>query len=344
MRRRLVIVVSALLLGTPAGALAQQPLALVDQTLAWRDRDTLAPAGPVLEVAEAHTAPVMGPGGQRFALGVSSPGEPGIPTTGRGRVGLWVVDAQRLQLQRQVRAGIAAEAVVFPGMIGAVLQDGALLVVDPDSGRIISRRQVGFSFGTPDGVHVAGRGVLVNEVRRGRGVEVVVVSASGRVQTRFVRLPGVRRTVALTAGDGRAYIVGHRRIAVLDPRTLRVSTRRFDGAGTSAAFADGALAVGGPRGLSLYDTTTWRALAQDDHSTHVFTSDGTFIASGDGRVKALTRDGRTEWSTAGNAVAVAAGRVYASPAVLDTLTGERVGTHPRTHTMLRVIDVTTPSR
>lgn len=344
MRRRLVIVVSALLLGTPAGALAQQPLALVDQTLAWRDRDTLAPAGPVIEVAEAHTAPVMGPDGQRFALGVSSPGEPGIPSTGRGRVGLWVVDARRLQVQRQVRAGIAAEAVVFPGMIGAVLQDGALLVVDPDDGRIVSRRHVGYSPGTPGGALVAGRGVLVNEVRRGRGVEVVVVSASGRVRTRFVRLPGVRRTVALTAGDGRAYIVGHRRIAVLDPRTLRVSTRRFDGAGTSAAFADGALAVGGPRGLSLYDTTTWRALAQDKRSTHVYASGGTIIASGDGRVTARSRAGRAIWSTAGDAAAVAAGRVYASPAVLDAATGERVGTHPQTHTVLRVVDATTRSR
>lgn len=344
MRRRLAIAVSALVLGAPGGALAQQPLGLVDQTLAWRDRDTLAPAGPVIEVAEAHTAPVMGPGGRRFALGVSSPGEPGIPSTGRGRVGLLVVDAQRLPVQRQVRAGIVAEAVVFPGMIGAVLQDGALLVVDPDNGRIVSRRHVGYSAGTPDGVHVAGRGVLVNEVRRGRGVEVVVVSASGRVRTRFVRLPGVRRTVALTAGHGRAYIVGHRRIAVLDPTTLRVATRRFDGTATSAAYADGALVVGGPRGLRLYDTTTWRALAQDEGSTHVYASGGTFIASGEGRVTAHARDGQALWRAAGNAVAVAAGRVYASPAVLDATTGERVGTHPQTHTVLRVVDATTPPR
>ncbi len=116
------------------------------------------------------------------------------------------------------------------------------------------------------------------------------------------------------------------------------------GTATSAAYADGALAVGGPRGLRLYDTTTWRALARDERSTHVYASGGTFIAGGDGRVSALTRDGRTAWSTTGNAVAVAAGRVYASPAVLDAATGRRVGTHPETHTVLRVVDATTRSR
>ena len=34
---------------------------------------------------------------------------------------------------------------------------------------------------------------------------------------------------------------------------------------------------------------------------------------------------------------MAAGRVYALPAVLDLATGARVGTHPKTYTLLRLL-------
>ena len=241
-----------------------------------------------------------------------------------------------MRVERQIRAGIAAEAVVFPGMVAAVLQDGALIVVDPDSGRIVSRRRVGFSFGTPDGVHVGGRGVIVNEIRRGRGAEVVVVSPSGAVRRAFVRMPGMGRNVALATDGDRAYIVGNRRIAVLDPATLRVSIRRFDGTATTAAVAGGSLAIGGARGLRVYDTTSWRPLARDARSESVFASGTTIVASGGGRVTARDASGRVLWRSAGRAAAVAAGRVYAQPAVLDLATGAQVGTHPVTNTLLRL--------
>lgn len=337
MRLALAVIVSALVLCAPARA-QERPLGVVDQTLARFDRDTLQPTAPTIPIPEAHAMPIMGPGGTRLVLGVSSPGEPGVPTTGQGRVGLLVVDPAAMRVERQIRAGIAAESVVFPGMIAAVLQDGALIVVDPDDGRIVSRREVGFSFGTPGGAHVAGRGVLVNQVRRGRGVEVVVVSAGGHIRTTFVRLPGVGRTVALAVSDDRAYIVGNRRIAVLDPKTLAVRTHRFDGSVTTAAYADGALAIGGASGLRIYDTTTWRLRARDDHSSNVFASGRTLIASGRGHVTARDPAGSELWRADGNAAAVAAGRVYARPAVLDVATGERVGTHPESHFQLRLID------
>ena len=335
--RLMLTFVSALLLCAPSAASAQQPLGVVDQTLARFDRDSLQPVGPTIEAAETHTHPIMQPGAKRFAIGVSSSGEPGIPTSGQGRVGLWIVDAEAMRVERQIRAGIAAESVVFPGMVAAVLQDGALIVVDPNSGRIVSRRRVGFSFGTPDGVHVRGRGVMVNEIRRGRGVEVIVVSRSGAVRTAFVRMPGVRRSVALATDGDRAYIVGNRRIAALDPTTLRVSTRRFDGITTTAAVAGRTLAIGGPRGLRMYDTKTWRLLARDNRSASVFASGSVIVASGKGRTAAHDASGRVLWRSVGSAAAVAAGRVYAQPAVLDVATGKRVGTHPEPNTLLRLI-------
>ncbi|MDA0172120.1 PQQ-like beta-propeller repeat protein [Solirubrobacter taibaiensis] len=337
MRRVLMLVLTVLVLAPPA-ARAQQPLGVVDHTLARFDRDTLQPVGPVIEAGETHSMPVMAPGGGRFALGVSSSGEPGIPETGRGRVGLWVVDAGAMRIERQIRTGIAAESVVFPGKVAAVLQDGALVVVDPQNGRIVSRRQVGFSFGTPQGVHASGRGVIVNEIRRGRGVEVVVVSASGAVRTAFARMPGVERIVGLASDGTRAYIVGNRRIAVLDPRTMRVRTRRFDGNARSAVVAGGSLAVAGPGGLRMYDVANWRLLARDNRSAFVYASGNTVVASGEGRI--TTRDsasGRVLWRASGSVGAVAAGRVYAQPAVLDAATGARVGTHPVPNTLLRLL-------
>jgi outer membrane protein assembly factor BamB len=333
-----MLVLTVLVLA-PATAKAQQPLGVVDHTLARFDRDTLQPVGPVIEAAETHSVPVMGPGATRFAIGVSSPGEPGIPETGRGRVGLWVVDAAAMRIERQIRTGIAAESVVCPGKVAAVLQDGALVVVDPDNGRIVSRRQVGFTFGTPQGIHASGRGVIVNEIRRGRGVEVVVVSAAGAVRTRFVRMPGVGRSVGFASDGTRVYVVGNRRIAVLDPRTMRFTTRRFDGSARSAVVAGGSLAVAGPGGLRVYDRSNWRLLARDNRSALVHASGNAVIASGDGRITAHdTASGRVLWRAAGSVGAVAAGRVYAQPAVLDATTGVRVGTHPVPNTLLRLID------
>lgn len=320
-----------------AFAQAPQPFGVVDQTLGRFDRDTLQPVGPTLEAAEPHTRPVLSPDGKRFAIGLSSPGEPGIPVTGKGRVGLWIVDPAAMRVERQIRAGIAAESVVFPGMVAAVLQDGALIVVDPDDGRIVHRRQVGFTFSTSGGVHAGGRGVMVNEVRRGRGVEVVVVSASGAVRTKFVRMPGVARSVGLTADGDRAYIAGGGRVAVLDPASMRVTTHRIDADARSAAVSGGSLAVAGPRGLRIYETASWALVARDTKSRDVHVSGNLFISSGRGQVTARDVRGGVRWRAAGSVAAVAAGRVYAQTAVLDAATGERVGTHPRSNYLLRLI-------
>ena len=279
----------------------------------------------------------MAPGGRRFAIGVSHPGTDGIPTTGQGRVGLWIVDAGAMRLERQIRTGIAAEAVVYPGKVAAILQDGKLLVVDPGNGRIVSRRQIGFSFGAPGGAQVSSRGVIVNQIHRGRGAEVVVVSAAGTVRRTSVRLPGVARTVALATDGKLAYIVGNRRIAVLDPATLRVTTHRFDGTVTTAAIAGRSLAIGGKRGLRVYDTRTWKLLARDERSEYVFASGRTIVASGGGRVTARDATGRVRWRAKGRAAVVAGGRVYAQPAVLDLATGARVGTHPLSNYQLRLL-------
>jgi len=334
--RLVLLLVPAFLAASPARA-DPRPLGVFEQTLGRFDRDTLQPVGPALELGEAHTGPVLEHGARRFAIGVSSPGLEGVPETGAGRVGLWVVDAAVITVQRQIRTGIAAEAVVFPGKVAAVLQDGALVVVDPDDGRILSRRDVGYSDSIPHGVEAGGRGVLVNEIHRGRSVEVAVVAASGRVRTATIPLPGVGRKVGLTSDGRRAYIAGNHRIAVLDPATLHVTTRRFDGSASSAAFADGRLALAGPGGLRLYDAGSWRPLARDRTSDTVFAAGRAIIAGGAGHVSARTLAGRRLWRASGNVQAVAAGRVYTRREILDAKTGARVGTHPENYTSISLI-------
>jgi hypothetical protein len=153
-----------------------------------------------------------------------------------------------------------------------------------------------------------------------------------------VRMLGVGRSVGF-AGDGtRAYVVGNRRIAVLDPRTMRCTTRRFDGNARSAVVAGGSLAVAGPGGLRVYDRSNWRLLARDNRSALVHASGNAVIASEGGRITAHdAASGRALWRAAGSVGAVAAGRVYAQPAVLDAATGARVGTHPVPNTLLRLL-------
>jgi outer membrane protein assembly factor BamB len=323
----------------PATALAQQPLGVVGNTLGRFDRDTLRPVGQTIPVAEPHTGPAVSPRGGRFALGVSSSGSPGLP--GVGRVGLWIVDATAMAITHEVRTGIAAEAVVYPGVVAALLQDGGLVVVDPDSGRILSRRGIGYSHCAPPAVQAARRGVIVNELGPG-GAEVAVVEPEGQVHTLFVRIDtsavGCRRVSLVAAGD-RAYIVGRDRVVALDPRTRRTRTYRLGDLGRqrSAAAVPGGLAVASERGLRLIDTATWKVRWRDTTARSVLASGNTVIATGRD-VRALdARTGRLRWRAPGRAAAVAAGRVYAQTGVLDLRTGARRGTHPTLTTALWII-------
>ena len=333
-------VVALLLLAlAPAGAAARQPLGVVETTLGRFDRDSLRPVGQTIHVGEPHTGPAVSPGGGRFALGVSSNGSAGLP--GMGRVGLWIVDATAMRITREIRTGIAAEAVVFPGVVAALLQDGALVVVDPGTGAIRSRHRVGYSSCAPQGVQAAGRGIVVNQFRSG-GAEVVIIEPHGQVHRLFVRIDTAAaacRRVSLVARGDTAYIVGRDRIVALDPRTRETTSHRVGDLGRrrSAAAVRGGLAVAGERGLLLYDTAAWKVRWRDRTARSVLAGGNTVIATGRD-VRALNaRTGRVRWRAPGRAVAVAAGRVYAQPSILDLSTGERRGALPPVTAAIRLI-------
>ena len=181
--------------------------------------------------------------------------------------------------------------------------------------------------------------MIVNEVRAD-GAEVAIVDARGRITTRFVRLrPSARRCVALVADGERAYIVGRDRVAVLDPATRAVTSHAMRGRPTTAVHVPQGLVVAGAGGARLYETRTWRTVWHDRRARSVLASGDTVVATGDG-VRALdAATGSVLWRAEGTAAAVAAGRVYANPAVLDLVTGEQVGTHPMPNTRIRLVDI-----
>jgi hypothetical protein len=334
---RRVVAVTAALLASPTVAQARAetptPLGVVEQTFGHFDRDTLAPLAPSLPLPEPHARPVFSPDERRLALGLSAPG------TRTGRVGVWIVDPARVKVLHEVVTGIAAEAVVYPGVVAALLQNGQLVIIDPASGKIRSRREIGRTSCAPEGVQTESRGVIVNEVGRDK-VEVAIVDPRGKVHTLRLPLKTTQRDcrkVGLAADATRAYVTTAHRIAAIDPVTRHVDILRL-AAGTDADVVPGGLAVAGSGGLAVLDTTTWKTRWRDRSARNVQTQANTVVGTGSGRVTARdARTGRLLWRAPGAAQAVAAGRVYAQPAVLDLATGEQVGTYPPVFSAIRFV-------
>jgi hypothetical protein len=331
--REALVVTAALLASSTASARAQeQPLGSVEQTFGRFDRDTLSPVAPSLELREPHARPVFSPDGKRLALGLSAPG------TATGRIGIWIVDPARMTVLHEVVTGIAAEAVVYPGVVAGLLQNGQLVIVDPATGKLRSRRQVGRTSCAPEAVQAAGRGVIVNEVGRDK-VEVTIVEPKGKIHTLRLPLKTPQRNcrkVGLTASGTHAYVTARNGVAEIDPATRHVDITRVAGGGTVAAAVPGGVAMAGPAGLTVIDTTTWKTRWRDRSARWVQASGTRVVSTGDGTIKARdARSGRLLWRASGSAQAVAAGRVYTQSAVLDLATGEQVGTHPPIYSAIR---------
>ena len=135
------VIAAALAAGSPAPVVAGvTPDGGSGSTmLAARDPLTLAPIGPALAVDEFHSGPSVSPDGKLAAIGMSSPPPPGV--TAIGRVGLQIVDVVSMRVVHHVQTGIAAEDVAFvgPRRVAALLQGGAVVLVDARTGAI-SRR------------------------------------------------------------------------------------------------------------------------------------------------------------------------------------------------------------
>ncbi len=319
----------------PRAAQADRPVGIVDQTLGRFDRDTLAPVGPSLEITEPHAPPALSPGGDRLAVGLSEPG------SASARVGLWIVDAQRMEVLHRVLTGIAVEAVAYPGVVAALTQSGELLVVDPASGAIASERRVGYTHCSPRAVQVGRTAVFVNEVLA-RAVEITTVDDAGRVRSKRIRLrtgatgPGCRRAPLVADPEARRVLVaGASDVAEVDVRSLRARRHPIGDRGEdrSAVLLPGRrLAVSSERGVRVLDLATWRTAWRAPGARTLLASGRTLIALGRRGIRAhATGSGRVRWRTRERASisAAAAGRVYVGTTrrvtVRDAATGRRVG-------------------
>ena len=344
--RALGLAVAVVVLGGSADdTAAQLPLGVVDQTLARFDRDTLTPIRPALDIVEPHAAPVLSPTGDRLAVGVSEP----PPSGTGGRVGLWVVDPARMEVLHRVQAGIAVEALAFPGVVAALTQGGDLLVVDPRTGAIVRRRRVGYSHCGPPAVLAGRTAVFVNEVLP-RAVELTTVNPGGATRSRRVplrtdaRAPGCR-SAPLVADGGRVLVVGATDVASIDVATLRSKRHPIGDRGaarTAAATPGGGLAVAGEQGLRVLDTRSWRLRWRDRRARYVTASGSTVLSVGDGLRARDAATGRRRWrvrTTPDSIVTTAAGRVYVQGRgpirILALSSGRQAGSHPQLTTTLR---------
>jgi hypothetical protein len=340
---RLAVTASALyvlVLAAPALA-APAPFGVVEQTLGRFDPDTLAPVGASIEVAEPHTGPILSPAADRFAMGLSAPPGPGARSG--ARVGLWIVNRSRMQVEHAVQTGIAAEAVSYPGVVAALLQNGQLVTVNPRTGAITRRHTVGYSSCAPPAVQAAGRGVFVNEIRSNGLIEMAFVDADGTLHKKTVQLgggwTGSCRKAPLVADPARhrVYVVGPRNVAVVDVATRRATLRPIGDSSSrrsAALVPGGGLAVAGDHGLRVLDTRTWTPRWRDAAARTVIVSGRTVLASGAGVRAHAAANGRVRWrlAVAGAAAAAVAGRVYVNTRqelqILDLANGRRVGSHP----------------
>lgn len=131
----------------PRAEPARMPLGIVwpDDVLARLDPLTLQPRRPQVGLGEYHSAWSFAPDRTQLALAISSPGEEGIPVMGdRGRIGIRIVDVQRMAAVRDISTGVAAEALgwLAPRRLAALLQSGELVVLDPATGAILRHEKL----------------------------------------------------------------------------------------------------------------------------------------------------------------------------------------------------------
>lgn len=314
--------IALVLLAVPASANAQ--IGMVEQTLARYDLDTLLPVGPRLTILEPHTGPVLSPDRRLLAIGVSQP----------GARGLLIVDRATMRPLHRLNLNGASPSIVYPGVVAAAPNDGdRMAVIDPETGRILSRPSLQTFGCDPQGLTIGRRGVFVGALTPGGKVRVTIVGARGRVRRLQISLGTAARTrcsgaKAARAGN-RVLIAGPAAVAVLDPATRRVTRHVVPrlGAVRDAEAVPGGLAVVGDNGLSVLSRRSLRVRWRDPRADQVTATRGVAVVIGQGTRGRRAADGHLLWHRGGGRWLSEAlrGRVFVDTAtrrlVLDALTG-----------------------
>jgi hypothetical protein len=328
---RALVVAAFLLAFAPAAAVAApRPVGVVGETLGRFDRDSLALSGEGTPVLEPHAPGVLSPDGRRVAMGLSMAPPAGVS----GRIGLWIVDSKTLHVVHAVPTGIAAEQVAYPGVVAALLQSGALVVVNPDTGEITHRYELHTgSICTARPASYPGGAVFL---LAGSPLRLANVDAAGRVH--IVTLGRLRSAncssfaLAVDPARRQAYVAAGDKVAEVALATRHVRYHAVRGSRTGrrvARWVPGAgLAVAGGGKLRLLDPRTWRTRWSVPGATGVAVTGTSVLAVGDG-VRAYSYSGRLRYRALRgetiDALELAAGRAYAQSlqhvTVLDAATG-----------------------
>jgi hypothetical protein len=155
--------------------------------LARLDSLTLALLPPRVDLGEYHYTWSLSPDGAELALGISAPGD-------REGLGIRIVDLRRMAVVRDIPTGIAAEAVgwLAPRRLAAVLQSSVVIVVDPATGTILRRWELGLGEQLlPRQARTPDRLAVLLAPPTGVGpARLAVVGREGRLRT--VLLAGIR--------------------------------------------------------------------------------------------------------------------------------------------------------
>jgi hypothetical protein len=250
--------------------------------LAWLDPASLHPREPIVQIGEYHYTWSYSPDGSQLAVGISAPGA-------TGRVGIRIVDVERMRVVHDVETGIAAEALAWltPTRLVAVTLQGDALLVEPSSGQILRRTPLPLRLQCVPSPQQTGltQGELVVLLAESVDVapQVAALDAMGSVRTAV--LTGVRvgsrrtgwceraglavdstreRAFVIAAGpslaevDLRSMAVQHREIAGLvsgPPDATKVRRALWLGDERLAVFGEDLTAGQGlPAGVTLIDT------------------------------------------------------------------------------------------
>jgi len=258
--------------------------------LARLDPASLQPRDPVVEIGEYHYAWSLSPDRSQLAVGISAPGV-------TGRIGIRIVDVERMHVVRDVETGIAVEALAWltPTRLVALTQAGDALVVEPSSGQVLRRSSLFVSshcYPSAQEIGVTRAGLVVLK-RVGEALsQLVVLDAEGGA--RAAALPGLRlgsrpdgscerAAVAVDPAQERAVVFGPGpEVSDVDLRSMAVRPHNVAGlqkVSSGGHSVRGALWLGGerlvfseelvtgnvaplertPAGVMLVDTRRWTA-------------------------------------------------------------------------------------
>ena len=210
-----------------------------DNAVSRVDPLKLTPRGPRADLGEYHDAYSFSPDGSAIAFGISAP-NPG--PSGPGRIGIRIVDTDRLEVTRDVATGVFAAALGWlePRRVVAMLAAGfgcsprpcvTILTADPVTGEVLVQRSL--TVDEPgahcDAAESPGR-ALVALVHR----QLFIAGGDGAIQT--IDLPEQFRrcgVLALTPRADRALVVSEDGGSVVEVElgSGRVEVRRLSRGG-----------------------------------------------------------------------------------------------------------------